>query len=168
MALYFIPQQNIVMAIIGIDIGGTKTAIGVVENDNIVKYNKIATNGSARLDAVLNNLTNLIDSVFEKNIYGIGIGFPAPVECGKINECVNIPAYKEIDLEDILKKIYSVPVFVENDANCFALGEKYYGKAKGYNNIVGVTLGTGLGVGVLINNKLFSGNSGSAGELGGI
>jgi glucokinase len=81
---------------------------------------------------------------------------------------MNIPSWKVVPLKEMLEKRYNVPVYVNNDANCFAVGEKYFGKAKSYKNIVGVTLGTGLGCGLIFNGKLYEGSNCGAGEFGNV
>jgi glucokinase len=73
-----------------------------------------------------------------------------------------------VPLKDLLENRYKVPVHINNDANCFAVGEKYFGKAKSFKNIVGVTLGTGLGCGLIFNGKLYEGSNCGAGEFGNV
>ncbi|MGD0036348.1 MAG: ROK family protein, partial [Bacteroidota bacterium] len=80
----------------------------------------------------------------------------------------NIPSWKEVHLKKILESKYHVPAYVNNDANCFAVGEKYFGKAKQYKDIIGLIIGTGLGAGIIINNQLYAGNNCGAGEFGNI
>jgi len=81
---------------------------------------------------------------------------------------MNIPSWKVVPLKEILETRYKVPVYINNDANCFALGEKYFGKAKSYRSIVGLTIGTGMGSGLIFNGKLYEGINCGAGEFGNI
>ena len=156
------------MSFIGIDLGGTKISGGLVSNSKLVKtaYEKINSKGNEK--EVLAQITQLIDELVDKKVRGIGIGVPAIVDVDKgiVFETVNIPSWKNVPLKRILERKYGVPVFVNNDANCFALGEKYFGKGKKYQHIVAITLGTGVGAGIIINGKLYAGHNCGAGELG--
>lgn len=153
---------------IGIDLGGTNIRGGVVtgsEVSNIVTA-RIPAQGS--LEEVLESLYALIDSVLQPAVASIGIGVPGLVdeEKGLVYDVVNIPSWKELPLKSWLEDRYSVPVFLNNDANCFTLGEHRFGKGKGHDSMVGLTIGTGLGAGIILNKKLYSGRSGAAGEFG--
>jgi glucokinase len=103
-----------------------------------------------------------------KNVTAIGIGVPAVVDPihGIVYDVQNIPAWKEIHLKSILEKEFKLPVHINNDANCFALGEFTYGKAQQYNNVIGLSLGTGIGMGIIINKALYNGVLCGAGEIG--
>src|SRR6185312_3483847 len=85
---------------------------------------------------------------------------------GVVYSVANIPSWKKVPLKSILEQKFHIPVFVNNDAKCFALGELHYGAGRGYKNLVGLIIGTGMGAGVIIGGKLFSGTNGAAGELG--
>jgi glucokinase len=78
----------------------------------------------------------------------------------------NIPSWKKVALKDILEKEFNLPVFVNNDVNCFAIGEHKFGMGKNYSNMVGMSIGTGLGSGIIIENKLYAGINCGAGEIG--
>jgi glucokinase len=101
-------------------------------------------------------------------VTAIGIGVPSILdrERGIIHEVQNIPTWKEVPLADILNKKFGIPVFLDNDANCFALGEHQFGLGKKFKNMVGVTLGTGMGSGIITNGHLMSDANGGAGEFG--
>jgi glucokinase len=103
-----------------------------------------------------------------KNTAAIGIGVPAIVDPdnGIVYDVQNIPNWKEIPLKKILEKEFKIPVFINNDANCFALGEFTYGKSKNYRNVIGLSLGTGIGMGIIINKELYNGVLCGAGEIG--
>lgn len=154
--------------IIGIDLGGTNIRGGWV-NDNIlsnIKQERIESKKSS--EEVLQQLFNLIDSLMNESVKAIGIGVPGLVDAitGDVYDVVHIPSWKEIPLQKIIKERYRLQVIVNNDANCFALGEFYYGKGQGCNSMVGLTIGTGLGSGLILNQKLYSGRFGGAGEFG--
>ncbi len=156
------------MGVIGIDLGGTKISVGLIQKDKLEKTVSEKINAKGSQKEVVIQIENLIDQLFNKKVKGIGIGVPAivDVENGIVFETVNIPSWKKVPLKEILEKRYKVPVFVNNDANCFALAEKYFGKGKNYKNIVGFISGTGVGSGIIINGKLYTGNNCGAGEFG--
>ncbi len=153
---------------IGIDLGGTNVRIGLVENGEIVKKIVKPTPADQPEAVVIDYISGLIEELMSPAVKGIGIGVPSVVdgEKGIVYNVANIPAWKEVHLKDILEKRFNVPVFVNNDSNCFALGEKTAGKGKPFKNMLGVTLGTGVGAGVIIHNELFSGSNTGAGEIG--
>jgi glucokinase len=103
-----------------------------------------------------------------KSTTAIGIGVPGLVDAAQaiVYDVVNIPAWKEVTLKKLLEERYQIPVLVNNDANCFAIGEFYFGKGKDQDSMIGLTIGTGLGSGIIINKKLYAGRNGGAGEFG--
>jgi glucokinase len=153
---------------IGIDIGGTKIRMGVVDGGQIYKKIEGPTNAAESEESILSNLCDMIRRIMNSNIRGIGIGVPSVVDAeqGIVYNTVNIPSWKKVYLKDILEKEFKIPVFVNNESNCFAFGERYYGEGTSYRNIVCVTLGTGVGAGIIINNELYSGNNTGSGEIG--
>lgn len=155
------------MSIIGLDVGGTKMTTGVVSNGKVRKTSSCQTNGKGTIKEILDQITGLLDGLVTADTKAIGVGVPGLVDKeGVAYETVNIPAWKKVPLKRILEKRYGIPAFVNNDANCFALGEKYFGKGKKYNNIAAVTLGTGMGTGIIINGQLYNGAHSAAGEFG--
>jgi glucokinase len=156
--------------IIGVDLGGTNIRAGKVVEQKIISLRKKNTPSQGTEQEVLDALTLVIDECFDNETIAIGIGVPSvvDVEKGIVYNVQNIPSWKAVPLKTILEKKYNVPVFVNNDANCFVLGEKYYGKGKPYSSIVGLCIGTGLGSGLIFNNKLYEGRNCGAGELGNI
>jgi len=154
--------------IIGIDLGATNIRGAVVNDDAIAEIISRRINTKGTEEQVLEDVYFIIDKLIEKDIKAIGIGVPSvvDVELGIVYDVVHIPSWKEVHLKQILEDKYKVPVFVNNDANCFALGEHYFGKGKGARNMIGLTLGTGLGAGVIINNQLYAGPNCGAGEFG--
>jgi glucokinase len=99
-------------------------------------------------------------------VKAIGIGVPGLVNKGIVFDVVYIPSWKEIPLQALMEERYQIPVTINNDANCFALGEFYFGKGKGRDSMIGLTIGTGLGTGIIINKKIYSGVHCGAGEFG--
>ncbi len=155
-------------AIIGVDLGGTKVSAGRVRGARIVKHFSAGIDNKAKRDQILNDIIHAIESVFEPAVAGIGLGVPSivDIERGIVYDVQNIPSWKEVPLKKILEAHFAKPVYVNNDANCFTVGEKYFGKGKRYQNLVGVTLGTGLGAGLIISNRLYAGPNCGAGEFG--
>ncbi len=154
--------------IIGIDLGATNIHIGIVENSKVKKEIQIPTLATASKEEIITNLISGIEKLGSGGFDGIGIGVPGLVdeEKGVIFDVFNIPAWKEVHLKRELEAHFKIPVRITNDANVFAMGEKFFGKGGPYKNLIGVTLGSGLGTGIIINNKLYSGSYSSAGELG--
>ena len=152
--------------IIGVDLGGTNIRAGLVLCNKVIKKVEVKTEPDKEKTIVIKNLVNAISRVMTKNVAGIGIGSPGPLDYrkGLIIRTKNIPIEK-VNLKKILEKKFNVPVFVDNDANCFALGEAVYGAGKKFDAVVGLTLGTGVGGGIIIEKKIFHGRN-DAGELG--
>ncbi len=151
--------------IIGVDLGGTHIKAGLVKDKKIVKRILIKTNSSTKQD-ILKSITNAIEKVKVKPIQGIGIGVPGIIDYkkGEIINLTNLPL-KNFKIKRFLEKKFNVPVFIDNDANCFVLGEALYGAGKNKHVVIGLTLGTGVGGGIVINKKVFHGRF-NAGELG--
>lgn len=154
--------------IIGVDLGGTNIRAGKVVGDKIVKLSKTGTPAKGSQNDVLEQLYVTIGNCIDAETKSIGIGVPSVVdpETGIVYDVVNIPSWKEVALRDLLYSKFQVPVYVNNDSNCFAVGEKIYGKGRAYRNIVGMTIGTGLGLGLIVNGKLYEGCNCGAGEFG--
>ena len=153
---------------IGIDLGGTNIRVGAVSGSSIVHKAQVPTPHTTNPDVVTQAIIDLIRQVAAADtIEGIGIGVPSVVdwEKGIVYNVMNIPSWKEVHIKDILEREFGVPVAVNNDANCFALGEKMYGAARDYVDVVGLTLGTGVGAGLIFDGKLYSGRNTAAGEV---
>lgn len=155
---------------IGIDFGGTNTRVGIVDNGTIVKLISEPTLSDKPEQIILDHLKGLIHRIITPEVKGIGIGVPSVVDAerGIVYNVANIPSWKEVHLRQILEDEYHVPVAVNNDCNCFALGEFAFGEAKGYLDAVCMTLGTGVGAGLIIDGKLYAGSNTGAGEIGSI
>ncbi len=157
---------------IGIDVGGTKIAAGLVDDCGKILYKTTCTTvknlGSER---VITDILGLIHEIKEKNktyrVDGIGIGIPGAVDAEKqmVYACGNVPL-SGVDIKGILERETGVTVTIGNDANCAALGELLFGFEDKLSNAIMVTLGTGIGGGIIFNRKIYSGSSGSAGEFG--
>jgi len=156
------------MSIIGVDLGGTNVRAGLVEGGRLAKVQSAAIRGDGPERAVLEDVFGIIDPLIEPGIGGIGVGVPSVVDLkeGIIYDVQNIPSWKKVPLKALLEERYHLPSYVNNDANCFAAGEKHFGKGKPYDNFVGLILGTGLGAGIIANGRLFSGANCGAGEFG--
>lgn len=156
------------MKIIGVDLGGTKISAALVAGEKIIRQYSCATPAGRDVRDVTDAIEKSIRQVYDPEVAGIGIGVPGLIDQQRkqVIDVVNIPAWKEVPLQKLIEDCFHKPVFVNNDANCFAIGEKYFGKAKAYRDFVGITLGTGLGAGIIINDRLYSGNFCGAGEFG--
>jgi glucokinase len=154
--------------LIGIDLGATNIRGAWVSGKNLsnLQGNPIRSQGTR--EEVLEDVFQLADKLFDQEVLAIGIGVPSVVDVkqGIIYDTQYIPAWKEVPLKKLMEERYHVPVFVNNDANCFALGEFYFGKGQGYESMIGTTIGTGLGSGIIINQKLYAGANCGAGEFG--
>ncbi len=156
------------MGILGIDIGGTNIRVGLVEGERVCKIETSLINKNHNKDEIIEDVISLVKKFDIDKIEGIGVGVPAvvDVEKGIVYDVQNIPCWKKIYLKNIMESEFRIPVYVNNDANCFAVGVKFFGEAKKYRSVVGLIIGTGLGAGIIINNKLYSGKNCGAGEFG--
>jgi len=152
---------------IGVDCGATFIKAGLVTNNKIIKKVILATQASKGKSVSLHNLLSSIQKLYIPSVKRIGIGFPAPVDTlrGRIGETNNIPGWKDVYLKRIIERKFHVPCTIDNDARCFTLAEFRYGAGKQVKNMVGITLGTGVGMGIVINGQLYAGNTGAAGEI---
>lgn len=128
----------------------------------------VPCNAKGTEDMVINQIRELISPLVSENLEGIGIGVPSvvDVEQGIVYNACNIPSWREVHLKEKIEDAFGVRTEVNNDCNCFALGEYLYGAGKGCDNMVGITLGTGVGAGVIVNGQLYSGCCAGAGEIG--
>lgn len=159
--------------VIGIDLGGTNTVFGIVDARGVViASSSIKTGKHAKFEDYVDELYQAITAIVKANdaedkIHGIGIGAPnANYYTGMIEASVNLPWEMPIDLAGTLSKKFGIPVACTNDANAAAIGEMTYGVARGLKDFIMITLGTGVGSGIVINGQLVYGHDGFAGELG--
>ena len=153
---------------IGVDLGGTSFNVGLVHSGMLLEETSRNIVSNASSETILTVLTEAIQEVITKDVKGIGVGVPGIVDpvSGTIYDIQNIPAWQEVPLQQILQERFNVPVVLNNDANCFALGEKQFGKGEAFSDFVGLSIGTGLGMGVIINHELYNGVLCGAGEIG--
>jgi glucokinase len=156
------------MSIIGVDLGGTNVRGGVVESSRLVRLERAEVRSRGTEPEILEDVFGVIDPLAGEGLEAIGIGVPGLVDLtqGIVYDMQNLPSWKEVTLKDILERRYRVPAFVNNDANCFAAGEKRFGAGRPYDHLVGLIVGTGLGAGIIANGRLFSGANCGAGEFG--
>ena len=156
-------QKNV----IGVIFGGKHLSAARIENGVITDIVHREVNNREAEEVILSEIIHTINSVYTDSVAGIGVGVPSLVDVkhGIVINPTNIPSWHKVHLKDILEEQFNVPVYINNDANCFALGEKYFGVAKDYENIAGITIATGFGVGIIINGKLYSGRNAGAGEF---
>lgn len=160
--------------VVGIDIGGTNTVFGIVDaRGHVVAADSVKTRKHVNFDDYVNDLHDGLSRLIESNdaedqIQGIGIGAPnANYYTGEIVNAPNLPWESIVPLAEKVSKIFNgIPVAVTNDANAAALGEMTYGAARGMKDFIMITLGTGVGSGIVINGQLVYGSDGFAGELG--
>ncbi|MDY3089514.1 MAG: ROK family protein [Porphyromonas sp.] len=159
--------------VIGVDLGGTNTVFGVVDaRGNVVVNASIKTATHNDIELYLNDLTAglnmLIEQVGGKDmIRGIGIGAPnANYFSGCIEFAPNLPWKGKIPFAEMIRERLGIPVAITNDANAAAIGEMTYGAARGMKDFIVITLGTGVGSGIVVNGQLVYGHDGFAGELG--
>lgn len=158
------------MNILAIDIGGTMIKYGLVSS-----FGKILSTGKIKTEAEkgLTNILNKIDDIFKKykeyKIIGLAISGTGQIN-GVVGKVIGgnpiIPGWIGTELVKILEKKYHLPAVLENDVNCMALGEKWLGAGKNLNNFICLTIGTGIGGGIILNNQLFRGENFVAGEFG--
>jgi glucokinase len=154
---------------LGIDIGGGSIKATLTDREGqILEESKLQTNPNWENHEFLENLASLISSFLSHSISGIGIGSPGPIdiERGIIHYSANLVNLKDVHLVSYLQERFSLPVFLNNDANCAALGEYYFGAGQGVENLLVFTLGTGLGAGWVWKGELFNGYMGNGMELG--
>jgi len=153
---------------IGVDLGGTNIRAGIEVEGCILNPRKELFNTKLSLQETLGQLIEFIRPLTQSGVTGIGIGVPSvvDVERGIVYNVVNIPSWERVPLKDILENEFGIHVSVNNDVNCFTLGEHQFGLVKGIKNVVGISCGTGLGAGIIINNQLVNGNNCGAGEIG--
>ncbi|MFZ1292236.1 MAG: ROK family protein [Melioribacteraceae bacterium] len=157
---------------VGVDLGGTKIKIGIVTDEGkIVKKIAIPTLAEEGVEKSIGQIKKGISTLLRGNknsITGIGIGSPGVVSLkkGTVENPPNLLGWVKVHLGKIISNEFSIPTFVENDANAAAIGELIYGAGKDLKSFIMITLGTGVGGGIIFNKKLFRGDFGGAGEIG--
>ena len=159
--------------VVGVDIGGTGTKFGIVDNvGNVLFASEISTKKHEQVHTFIDELHQELSVLIEKvggvgRIKGIGVGAPnGNVYTGNIEYAPNLPWKGIIPLARMLQDKFKIPVRLTNDANAAAVGEMMYGAAQGMKDFIMITLGTGVGSGIVANGQLIYGHDGFAGELG--
>jgi len=172
----FKKKGEIIMSVyyIGVDLGGTKLYTALADEDGkIISGKKMPTEADKGEEVIINNITASIDSVLKdsgvakKDVEKIGIGSPGPlsVRKGIIYETANM-SWENVPILKIMEEKTGLPVKLENDANAAALGEKWFGAGKGIDDLIYITVSTGIGGGIIINKRAYHGFDGAAGEVG--
>lgn len=164
--------MNSIEVVLGIDIGGTNTVFGLIDKKGkcYIK-DSIPTNADQPAENLFNRLFISLNDTLSRvgvnySIIGVGIGAPnANYYTGRIENPPNL-SWKSVNLVELMNNHINLPVAVTNDANAAALGELMFGNAKGMRNFIEITLGTGLGSGIIVNGELVYGHDGFAGEMG--
>jgi glucokinase len=165
--------------IVGVDLGGTNIVVGAMTADGSESYamRSMPTSAESGADAVADRIVGLIDRVITEtveqtdssrdNVIGIGIGAPGPLDRDKgiVIVAPNL-GWRNFPLRDRISEKLGLPATLDNDANCATVGEWWQGAARGGTNVIGMTIGTGIGGGLIIDGKLFHGASDVAGEIG--
>lgn len=166
-------NNSLEQLVIGIDIGGTGTKFGIVDRvGNVLFSNQISTKKHTNVEAFIDDLHHGVSALIEKaggigRIKGIGVGAPnGNYYTGTIEYAPNLPWKGIIPLAKLMQDKFKLPVVLTNDANAAAIGEMMYGAAQGMKDFIMITLGTGVGSGIVANGKLIYGHDGFAGELG--
>lgn len=157
----------------GVDVGGTAIKMGLFDLEgNVIEKWEIPTDTSEQGKNVLPDIAAAVNKSMQarqiqtEEVQGIGIGVPGPVDAqGTVLRCVNL-GWGRLPVAEVLSEMTGIPVAAGNDANVAALGEMWKGGGKGHQNIVMVTLGTGVGGGVILGGKILAGSNGAAGEIG--
>ncbi len=160
---------------IGVDVGGTNVKIALVDtNGNIVYSNSIPTRAEMGFEYTISSIKQAVSDLMKETktskdvIEGIGFGFPGQIDCtnGIVRLLPNIPGWVNVPIAKIMQDEFQIPTKVDNDVRCAALGELNYGAGKGCQNLICITIGTGIGSGLIINGKIVRGADNAAGEIG--
>lgn len=153
--------------VIGIDLGATNLRVGLVENGKVTALEKAPLPDDKSVMSILNVMCDMIDEV-DNGAAKIGIGVPSVVDSkeGIVYDVQNIPGWEKVHLKDLLEEKTGNAVYLNNDANCFALGEYMFGAGKGKKNLVGLIIGTGFAGGIILDGKIYEGRNCGAGEFG--
>ena len=165
--------------LVGVDLGGTNIVAGALAEDgsDVIALRTEPTRADQGAEAVVDRIVRMIDTVIAETIaqagakrddvIGVGVGAPGPLdrERGVVITTPNL-GWTNVPLRDVIAERVRLPVRIDNDANCATLGEWWLGAAKGANNVIGMTIGTGIGGGIILGGRLYHGSSDVAGEIG--
>jgi len=154
--------------VIGVFLEGKDLKAGRIVNDKVDEYLEVEIDNTAEEEVVLSQVIDAISRLYTPDIAGIGIGVPSLVDVHKgiVYNVEHIPSWRTVHLGELLKVHFKTGIYVNNDANCLAIGEKYYGKGTRCRNMAAIVGGVGLGAGIIMNNRLYSGSNCGAGEFG--
>ncbi len=155
--------------IIVFDIGGTDTKFGIISNGKLINKNKMPSNAKDGGDKLINNVINKIKDIITKDTIGIAISTAGVIDpsTGVVVSATDaIPNYIGLNIKKLLEDTFKLPTWVQNDVNCFAIAEKFNGHGKDVKDFITLTVGTGIGGAIYINNELYLGKDFSAGEVG--
>jgi glucokinase len=170
-------MSSAVRFVLGIDVGGTNLVVGAVATDgsSLHALRSEPTRPEEGSEAVLRRLVTMAKAVMEETgrtlpgaeFVGAGVGAPGPLDTkrGVVLLTPNL-GWVNLPLRDLVQDGISLPTAIDNDANCAVLGECWMGAARGARNVIGITIGTGIGGGIVVNGRLYHGSSDSAGEIG--
>ncbi len=161
--------------IIGVDLGGTNLKVALLDSRYRICYREtLSTRDFVSKDSLTGAIVNAVNKVIKQNnldkvdILGVGLGLPGPIDIkrGRVHFFPNIKGWKDVKLRGILTRKLKIPVAIDNDANLMSLAEYKMGAAKGAKNVVCLTLGTGVGGGIILEGRLYRGQAYAAGEIG--
>ena len=169
-------------SVIGVDLGGTNVRAGLVQEGTLVAIEQTQLPQEAEMEAVLDEIHRVVEPLFERGASAIGIGVPSVVRDGVVYDVQNIPSWTQVPLQSKIEEAYGMPARVDNDANCFALGEWMFGEGRGEgaqenaappgppskhsSTLIGIIVGTGFAAGLVLEGRLYSGPNCGAGEIG--
>lgn len=159
---------------IGIDVGGTNVKIALVDDGKIIYSNSVPTYAQMGYEYTVNNIKQAIRDLMKEtettaaDIKGIGFDFPGQVDykTGVVKLAPNIPGWVNVPIAQMIEEAFHIPTKIDNDVRCAALGEMNFGAGKGCQNFVCITVGTGIGSGLVVNGQLVRGAANAAGEIG--
>jgi len=159
--------------VIGIDLGGTSVSSAVVDDSGCISHQaRLSVSGSRTAKEVINRLLTCVgmtmDSCGRDRVVGVGVGTPGLIakETGTVVYAPNVPEWEDLPLQSLLRDRIGLPITIENDANSAAIGEHWVGVAAGHKNILCITLGTGVGGAIIMNDEVWRGTNGASGEIG--
>lgn len=152
------------MKSIGIDLGGTRIKAGIVEGSKIIKKVEVSTEADQGKEKVLDNIVKVVNYLDAKDVKCLCMGYAGMLNKGVVIKSPHLPL-EGFNMKKFLEKGFGKEVYIENEVRCAVVAEANYGSGRGYKNIVMITLGTGIGGGVVINGRLYKGR-GNAGEFG--
>ena len=167
-------EESQLPLVVGVDLGGTQLRTGVLRGPKLLSRIGMLTGKDPTPDRILPRIYNAIQQALKQanvsitDVVGIGITAPGPLDSktGIVFAPPNMPGWDHVPLRDLFTEQYHIPIFVENDANTAGLGEYMFGAGRGCNDMVYMTISTGIGGGIIINGQILDGASGTAGELG--